>query len=207
MILVSDVSSSPQAHTSPNLNATSRNSHLTSKNSHLADRKFVTPKCSRLKSSKPNVKLRKPRPIVQPYVAPPAVTPSATPLSPAIPPSSSVAHLPPIAPLPPTPTTPPPPSPVPSASSPSTLPASSLPDLPGTAQKLPSSVKPSVAISLNFKAGVSGRDCTPSTGSDVRDRCRELLVKALKKDCEKGTVFRVNHITCINSFSFCSSLY
>lgn len=38
---------------------------------------------------------------------------------------------------------------------------------------------------LDFPTSISGSECAPSTGCDVRDRCRELVVKALKRDCTK----------------------
>ncbi len=40
---------------------------------------------------------------------------------------------------------------------------------------------------LTFPPNVSGSECSPSTGSEVRDRCRELIVRALKKGHNEGT--------------------
>ena len=49
-----------------------------------------------------------------------------------------------------------------------------------------------IATPLVFPADVSGSECTPSTGSEVRDRCRELIVKALKKGLNEGMALASN---------------
>ena len=41
-------------------------------------------------------------------------------------------------------------------------------------------------IILNFPSSVDGFSRTASTGSDVRDRCRDLLAKALKKGSDES---------------------
>ena len=53
-------------------------------------------------------------------------------------------------------------------------------------EMLSSGSSASSQIVLNFPPNIDGSECMPSTGSDVRDRCRELLVKALKKGLDKS---------------------
>ena len=42
-------------------------------------------------------------------------------------------------------------------------------------------------IILNFAQSVDGYSRVPSSGSEVRDRCRDLLAKALQKGIDEGT--------------------
>ena len=44
-------------------------------------------------------------------------------------------------------------------------------------------------VVLVFDPSMSGECRAPSTGSDIRDRCREFVIKALKKGFTEGEKF------------------
>ena len=46
--------------------------------------------------------------------------------------------------------------------------------------------------SVHFCPSVDGNSRVPSTGDAVRDRCRELLAKALKKEIPQGHIMEQN---------------
>ena len=61
-------------------------------------------------------------------------------------------------------------------------------------------------IVLNFPPSVSGYSRVASTGVDVRDRCRDLVVKAMMKGFDNGQSGLACHYTFLILFiiAFCS---
>lgn len=59
-------------------------------------------------------------------------------------------------------------------------------------------------IILNFSSSVDGYSRVSSTGSDVRDRCRDLLAKALRKGLEEGVACMVAFNLSFTTFDVCS---
>ena len=55
-----------------------------------------------------------------------------------------------------------------------------------SSQESSSSQMSSLDTVLCFASTIDGNARVPSTGSDVRDRCRDLLIKALKKGFNEG---------------------
>ena len=52
-------------------------------------------------------------------------------------------------------------------------------------------------VVLNFPPNLGVLECMPSTGSEVRDRCREVIVKSLKKGVSQGRSICCKPYVCV----------